>query len=35
METPEARAMVQSSLNDSDEDVRTLAEGILDFGSED
>jgi hypothetical protein len=26
---------VRNSLNDSDEDVRTLAEGILDFASED
>jgi HEAT repeat protein len=34
IETPEALAIVRSSLNDSDEDVRTLAEGILDFARE-
>jgi hypothetical protein len=31
METPEARAMVDTALHDEDDDVRALAEGIHDF----
>jgi hypothetical protein len=35
METPEALQMVRNALNDQDEDVRSLAEGIVDMADED
>ena len=31
MESPEALDMVRGALNDPDEDVRALAQGIIDF----